>query len=114
MPRRRKCSIERALVLLHFGCCAVVRFSVTSTVGTPRHVSSIPADNPTGPPPTINAKVSACMGHSIKTHRFVIARESGQSSTPCLGSSAFADEDEWKETDDGGTMTTQRVAAPAV
>jgi hypothetical protein len=62
MPSRRKCSIERALVLLHFGCCAVVRFSVTSTQGTPRQLSSIAADKPTGPPPTINAKVSVCIG----------------------------------------------------
>ena len=33
MPRRRKCSIERALVLLHLGCCAVSSLSVTRMVG---------------------------------------------------------------------------------
>src|SRR5262249_3486119 len=43
MPRRRKCSIERALVLLHLGCCAVSSLSVTRTAGTARQLSSIAA-----------------------------------------------------------------------
>src|SRR5262245_36064824 len=59
MPRRRKCSIERALVLLHLGCCAVSSWSVTRTAGTARQWSSIAAARPTGPPPTMSAKVSA-------------------------------------------------------
>ena len=59
MPSRRKCSIERALVLLHLGCCAVSSFSVTRMVGTERQPSSIAAESPTGPPPTTRANVSA-------------------------------------------------------
>src|ERR1700730_8116985 len=96
MPSRRQCSIERALVLLHFGCCAVSRFSVTSTVGTPRQASSIAADNPTGPPPTIKEKVSVCITHS--TQKSIIRRcprkRAIQYSVP--GSSAFADDDDGK------------------
>jgi hypothetical protein len=68
MPSRRKCSIERALVLLHLGCCAVSSLSVTSTVGTERQASSIAAASPTGPPPTMSAKVSACIA-ALLSHR---------------------------------------------
>jgi hypothetical protein len=53
--------MERALVLLHLGCRAVSSFSVTSMAGMPRQDSSIAAASPTGPPPTIKAKVSDCM-----------------------------------------------------
>ena len=59
MPSRRKCSIERALVLLHLGCCVVSSLSLTSMAGTWRQASSIAAARPTGPPPTISANVSA-------------------------------------------------------
>src|SRR5712671_2185306 len=65
MPSRRKCSIERALVLLHLGCCAVSSLSVTRMVGTERQLSSIAAERPTGPPPTTRAKVSAFMTLSV-------------------------------------------------
>src|SRR5262249_25787183 len=66
MPSRRKCSIERALVLLHFGCLAVSRLSFTRTFGTPRQLSSIAAESPTGPPPTMSANVSVGIMGSIE------------------------------------------------
>jgi hypothetical protein len=62
IPSRRKCSIERALVLLHLGCCAVCNFSLIRMVGTERQPSSIAAAKPTGPPPTTSANASASIG----------------------------------------------------
>src|SRR5690606_32077030 len=61
MPSRRKCSIERALVLLHLGCCAVSSRSFTRIAGMPRQPSSMAALNPTGPPPAIRTHVWSSM-----------------------------------------------------
>src|SRR5262245_4136202 len=76
MPSRRYCSIERALVLLHFGCCVVSFFSVTRIAGMPRQASSIAAVSPIGPPPTIKTQVSVAgiMLRSLEscTHKDVL------------------------------------------